>query len=312
MTELGPNARSLIGLARGEDDPDDAARERVREAFWTRVNSGQSTEVGHGTPAAVSRALALKPSTLLAVVAAAVGGGWAAYSQYTTAPSTAAPPSSSLVALASATSLAGRVEPEQPPLGEGQRAAAFNPSPGSSVSTPGATSARGASGPSSERAATPTRGSERASPPEAREKTAREPSRDRALPVEEKPQGSASFEVERSATDPRAPIAERATLTNEALLAEAQALREVQKLLRAGNSARALTRLTEQDREFANGQLGEARAAARAMGVCTSQSAEMRQKTLSAFAARWPRSILLSSVRSACQSGPSSVDDGAD
>lgn len=306
MTELGPNARSLIDLARGEDDPDDAARERVHEAFLTRVHSGHAAGSGHGPPySAMRRALALKPGTLLAVLAAAVGGGWAVYSQYTTAPDAAGMPSSSLVALAAPTSLAVRVESVQPPVREGQEAAVSNPRAGSSDSSLQTTRARRASGTLSQRAATPARGSEGPSSAETREKIAGEQGLVRAVPVDGSPPGRASLEEERSTSDPRAPIAsgpKRATLPNEALLAEAQALREVQKLLRAGNSARALARLAEQDREFASGQLHEARAAARAIGVCTSQSAEAKQKTASAFAARWPGSILLSSVRSACQS----------
>jgi hypothetical protein len=308
MKELGPNARTLIDLARGEDDPDDATRERVHEAFWTRVNSGNAIGGGHGTPSAVPRALALKPGTLLAVLAAAVGGSWAVYSQDETAPSAPAP----LVALASPPSSSVRVEPVQPSVREGQNAAASNLSAVSSDSSLGTTPARGAAGTSSERTAT-TLGSESPSSSEARKRNADKPGLDRAPAVEGSPGGKASSEVERSASDPGAASRpQRAALVNEALLAEAQALREVQKLLRAGNSARALTRLAEQDREFADGQLSEARAAARAMGVCASQSPELRQSTASAFAARWPRSILLSSVRSACQSRPSPVDEGAD
>jgi hypothetical protein len=86
------------------------------------------------------------------------------------------------------------------------------------------------------------------------------------------------------------------------LLAEARALREVQQVLRAGNSTQALSLLAAQERQFPHGQLGEARAAARAMALCTSPSAERRQSSIAAFEARWPRSILLSSVRAACVS----------
>jgi hypothetical protein len=315
MTELGPNARSLIDLAHGEDDPDDAARQRVHEAFCTRVHSGHAAGSGHGLPHSAVP-LALKPGTWLAVLAAAVGGGWAVYSQYATAPGAAAMPSSSLVALASPTSLAVRVERVQPPVREGQEAAISTPRAGSSDSSLHTTRAPRATGTLSERAATPAQGSEGPSSAETRERIAGEPGLVRALPVEGSPPGQASLENdERSDSDPDAALAsgpKRATLRNEALLAEAQALREVQKLLRAGNSARALTRLAEQDREFANGQLHEARAAARAMAVCTSQSAEAKQTTASAFAARWPRSILLSSVRSACQSQRSPVAEGTD
>jgi hypothetical protein len=88
----------------------------------------------------------------------------------------------------------------------------------------------------------------------------------------------------------------------EALLAEARALREAQQVLRTGNSARALTLLAEQERQFPRGQLGEARAAARAMALCSNPSLAARQRSAAAFEARWPRSILLSSVRGACGS----------
>jgi hypothetical protein len=318
MTELGPNARSLIQLARREDDPDDATRERVHDAFCARLNSGPTVPGDHSlASSAAQRALALKSGALLAVFVAALGGGWATYSQPATAPGAGSLPSSSRSTLASSTGLARRVEQLQPPLGEGQKAEVSNRSADSSDSVLETRRGAHVTGTLPELArATTTRGAKGASSPKARESSPAARGEERGKQVEGSPLGKPSqTEVERSASNPDSAVAsgaERAVGANEALLAEAHGLREVQKLLRGGNSARALARLAEQEHEFATGQLIEARAAARAMAECSSQPAEARQKTASAFAARWPGSILLPSVRSACESRRSTVDERAD
>jgi hypothetical protein len=306
MTELGPNARSLIELARGGDDPDQAARERVQEAFLARLKSGPAADGARDLGSSAAHgALAAKSGALLAVFAAAVGGGWALYSQQTTALGSAAPASTSLSALTSRPGVAGRLEQPQAAPGEGQKAAASRRSSADSSdgsdSNLGMARAQQANEPSSARAsAMPARDSKAASPREARDASPGRGALDQGVPIARSARGDASSSANDAISSPVSG-AKQATPANEALLAEARALREVQTLLRDGNSTRALMLLAAQERQFASGQLGEARAAARAMAVCTSQSAEGRRSTASAFEARFPRSILLSSVRSACE-----------
>jgi hypothetical protein len=311
MTELGPNARSLIELARRGDDPDQAARERVQEALLTRLKAGPAADGARDLGSSAAHgALAAKSGALLAVFAAAVGGGWALYSQQPTALGSAAPASTSLSALTSRPGVAGRLEQPQAAPREGRAAVSSRSSADSSDgsdSNLGMAQAEQANEPSPARAsATRARDSKAPSPREAHDASPGRGALGQGLPIARSAGSDASsVEVERSANDAiSSPIsgAKQATSANEALLAEARALREVQTLLRDGNSTRALMLLAAQERQFASGQLGEARAAARAMAVCTNQSAEGRRSTASAFEARFPRSILLSSVRSACES----------
>jgi hypothetical protein len=299
MTELGSNARGLIELARHEDDPDDGARERLQEAFRARLNaslaaadkSGVESLDRSGSRYQAAKSLVGSKSVLaLAVVVASVGAGRLLNSKDAPA-----------VAAGSARSVASVPAPA-PVTATSSR---------SGLGTSG--SDLGAARASSEREAAPQQGSTasqalepslagRASEPRERMKIRPEPGP--AVPTQPSAlDASARLERDRSDLEPPAgsdtkPAAPQA----EALLAEARALREVQQVLRSGNSARALTLLAEQERQFPHGQLGEARAAARAMALCSDQSLATRRRSMAAFEARWPRSILLSSVRGACGS----------
>jgi len=323
MTELGPNARSLIELARREDDPDDAARERVQEAFLARLAATTSAPLdpaGQPPGAGSAERLSLQHSALksllglratlgLAAFVAAVGGGAALYSQRTTAVSAGPRSSSSASAVASRVSVPNRLEEQQTAPSEARQATASNPHLAAASLNLGLAQAPRAEEPVAERGSAALRREPGASSARAHEPptaTAARPELARA--IEPSATSDAPSVKETKAAPSVAEFAstggsaQRATLPDESLLAEARALREVQRVLRGGNSSRALTLLAEQDRQYANGQLAEARAAARTMALCTNQSAENARNTAASFAARWPRSILLPSVRTACGS----------
>jgi len=329
MTELGPNARSLIELARREDDPNDAARERVQAAFLARLAAAASAPIdptvqprGAGLAerfslqhSALKSLLGLRSSLGLAAFVAAAFGGGALYSQRTTAVSAGLRSSSSSSAVASRVSVPNRLEEQPTAPSEARQATASSPQLAAASSNLGLAQAPRAQEPVAERGsvalrrepgASSARAHELPTGTAARPGTAVRPELARA--IEPSVTSDAPSVKEAKAAPSVAEFAstgssaQRATPAEESLLAEARALREVQRVLRGGNSSRALTLLAEQDRQYANGQLAEARAAARTMALCANQSGENARKTAASFAARWPRSILLPSVRTACVS----------
>ena len=322
MTELGPNARSLIELARREDDPDDAARDRVQAAFLARLaatsapldpavqprGAGLAERFG-SQHSALKSLLGLRATLGLAAFVAAVFGGGALYSQRTPAVSAGLRSSSSASAVASAVSVPNRLEEQQTAPSEARQATASSPQLAAASSNLGLAQAPSAQEPVAERGSAALRREPGASSARAHEPptgTATRPELARA--IEPRATSDAPSVKEAKGAPSVAEFAstgssgQRATPPDESLLAEARALREVQRVLRGGNSSRALTLLAEQDRQYANGQLAEARAAARTMALCANQSGENARKTAASFAARWPRSILLPSVRTACVS----------
>jgi hypothetical protein len=312
MTELGPKARALIDLARHEDNPDAAARARVQDAFRIRLSAGLTAAGTSGgvetAPSGLGSQLAKsligpKSALALATVVAAVGAGQALNSRNTAAVAahSASPP---------AVVLRDTQTRVDPPPAAPTEAAPAQQGPGASAleleATPVTQEREAGSQQGSSPSAKPEPASSGISEPRERTPARREPAR--AVRT-----GRGALDDAPSSATLEGTVAERPSSTRsdakpaaprtEALLAEARALREVQQVLRAGNSARALALLAEQEQRFSDGQLGEARAAARAMASCANQSAEGRRSSAAAFEARWPRSILLSSVRAAC--GPS-------
>jgi len=321
MTELGPNARSLIELARREDDPDDAARERFQEAFLARLAATASAPLnpsvqppGAGLAerfssqqSAVKSLLGLRSTLGLAAFVAAAFGGGALYSQRTTAVSAGLRSSSSSSAVASRVSVPKRLEEQQTAPSEARQATASSPQLAAASSN--LAQAPRAPEPVAERASATLRREPGASSARAHEPPTGTAARPELARAAEPSATSDALSVKEAKRAPSVAefastgsSAQRATPPDESLLAEARALREVQQVLRGGNSSRALTLLAEQDRQYANGQLAEARAAARTMALCANQSAENARNTAASFAARWPRSILLPSVRTACGS----------
>lgn len=81
---------------------------------------------------------------------------------------------------------------------------------------------------------------------------------------------------------------------------EVMAFRTVQQSMTAGDARRALTLISEQNRHFAAGALQQERAAARVFALCTlGRNAEARSEAR-AFEERWSRSPMLARVRRAC------------
>lgn len=79
MKQLSPSARRLFESARGQDEPDELARNRVARALSLKIAAGTSLTAA-GASAATSAAawvsILVKPMLLLAVSGALVTGGW--------------------------------------------------------------------------------------------------------------------------------------------------------------------------------------------------------------------------------------------
>ena len=85
------------------------------------------------------------------------------------------------------------------------------------------------------------------------------------------------------------------------LIEESRGLAEVQSALGAGEDDRALQLLVAQDRTFANGSLGQERAAARVIALCAAGRIAEGQVAKSRFLSQYPQSPLVKRVSGACQ-----------
>jgi hypothetical protein len=79
MKQLSPSARRLFELARGQDEPDELARNRVARALAVRIAAGASLTAA-GASAATSAAhlgwIAAKSALVVGVTGVLVAGGW--------------------------------------------------------------------------------------------------------------------------------------------------------------------------------------------------------------------------------------------
>jgi hypothetical protein len=79
MKQLSPSARRLFELARGQDEPDASARNRVAHALAVKIASGVSLGAA-GSLASASAAglasIAVKSALVVGIAGALVGGGW--------------------------------------------------------------------------------------------------------------------------------------------------------------------------------------------------------------------------------------------
>jgi hypothetical protein len=326
MRDLGPNARNLIELARHEDEPDEAARERVQDALLARMKAGAAggslASPGSKLPAAAGnsaenglaargdvQALAAAKSQLglkggLAIIALfGAGGALTLYSERPALLDSRPANGTSVTAPSPVTPSPTRSEAVRASQHSAEMVAALQPSAGRPSSGLGKATAAQARPPSVRSSTTFESAAAGRAAPDA---SSLEPSAGEAeeARVSTKERGA----IGKTAGARAAQGVESAELAarnsdapqSEELLAEARALRDAQQALRAGDSSRALTLLAEQERRFAGGQLGAARAAARAMALCESQGAADRRSTAARFVALWPRSPLLPSVRAAC------------
>jgi hypothetical protein len=325
MRDLGPNARNLIELARHEDEPDEAARERVQDALLARMKAGAAggslASAGSKLPAAAGNSaenglaargdvqvLAAAKSQLglkggLAIIALlGAGGALTLYSERPALLDSRSANGTSVTAPSPVTPSPTRSEAVRASQRSAEMVAALPPSAGWPSSGLGKATAAQARPPSARSSTTFESAAARAAP----DASSLEPSAGEAEEARvstKKPGtigGTASARAAQEVESAELAARDSDAPQSDELLAEARALRDAQQALRAGDSSRALTLLAEQERRFAGGQLRAARAAARAMALCESQGAADRRSTAASFVALWPRSPLLPSVRTAC------------
>jgi hypothetical protein len=88
---------------------------------------------------------------------------------------------------------------------------------------------------------------------------------------------------------------------SDPLAAETAALLSTQRALRQGDARLALALLDDQDATYSAGALQEERGAARVLALCQSHRATEARAEAARFERRWPHSVLLGRVRSACR-----------
>ncbi len=88
---------------------------------------------------------------------------------------------------------------------------------------------------------------------------------------------------------------------SDPLAAETAALLSAQRALRQGDARLALALLDEQDATYSAGALQQERGAARVLALCQSHLVTEARAQAARFEQRWPRSVLLGRVRSACR-----------
>jgi hypothetical protein len=256
-----PSARRLFDLARGQDEPDATARNRVACALLAKIATGASLTTGDSpapTQPTSSASTMARSLTAVGVVAALVTAGWlTSRTLRLPAPAVGSPHRADPV-----TEPAPMVVPQDMPSSE-PLAPSGADSPPSGV-TPGPGKA-----PVYERFAPPS-----------------------THPARERPREAARPEF---AADPST-----AGEPADRLRAETEALRLAQQALRDGSPQQALSLLDEQDLRFRDGLLQEERAAARALALCQAgRVGEARAQALR-FERLWPRSALRARVHSAC------------
>jgi len=270
MSNLSSEARRVIALARHADDPNFADQQRVGQGLMRRLGAGATAMlVSVGTAKAAAGtvvATTLGKSVLFVAVSTAVALSLGQPSSH-----------------AAGTSLnAGQV--------------AYQSAPAANVVSQAKTSAVQEITPSEPIAA----------------KTVPESRKVSSSPASELPQSMAVKEVgelptvtpsRRAATAQFEPLPEVAAAPDpniDPLQPETAALREAQRALRAGDPAAAISLTKRQDAQFQAGALGQERAAVRVFALCAIGNAVQARKEANEFIRRWPRSPMLSRVRSAC------------
>jgi hypothetical protein len=294
MNQLSPQARRLFKLAQGADDPGELERARVAQLLTDRLarGAGSATMPARTSAAAKLLGASLKPALLaLGAMGALIGAGLLASPRGGAISSTG---------------------PAAPATGSGGAGSAHSAAAASAAFGPTADRANGADRQPVERSARSEAGL--AKPGASRRATsgslgapARASTADSAEaddPAPNLPTRGRFDEI--NATDERRDASSNTKVDPSAravidpLRAEAEALREAQRALRNGQAQRALELLAAQDARFAGGLLAEERAAARVLSLCQAGLAPGARLEAARFAARWPRSALLSRVQAAC------------
>jgi hypothetical protein len=266
MTELSPEARRLLGLARRGDDPFDADRQRMDQRMVRRFAAAATVvAAGLGTTKAASGAAGMsvllgKGVIAAVVVTATTIGVWKATEHFVmqrcSAPVALAIPAATVP-----------MAPRQPLASYGANSAPSIEQPAAAVDVNPVSEAL------ADRAVT----------------TANQP---------KKPQPRAEQKSERHEAS-----GSPSAITPDPLPAEVAALREAQRAMTTGDPKRTLALVAEQNVRFAGGALTQERAAARIFALCDlGRVAEARSEAIS-FERRWPKSPLISRVRRACEAG---------
>jgi hypothetical protein len=273
MSELDPDAQSIVDAARPFERPTDTDRTRVRHTLMRAIAAGAAAAATAGTGAAAS--------------AAAAKGAGATGAAAIIASGTASVAGKVIVILmlagavsAGAVSLAGRLE--TPADTRPSAIAAPQAAPAPLKPTPSPAELSGVlegSSPKSE-----PEPSDRVEPP-APVKTVAP-----ADPRAQSPSAAPTPAAESAAEDP--------------LDVETRSLGEAHSALQSGDAARALALLDKQSATHAQGELRQERAAARVVALCKLGRMGEARTAADSFMRENPRSPLTDRVRAACPSSP--------
>jgi hypothetical protein len=282
MTELGPDARSLLEAARGGDEPTSEDHAHVRAAVAARLIVGVAAAGAAGTVAKAA--------------GASVGGTAGGAASAVAVPIGVTTKAILVVALVSAAGVGTAVVVRSSPPATAPVAARLVPSAaprGSAGSTPGVaiSTPPPVATPSAEASASPTRISSQASESPT-------PSSESASANSSRPSASPSPPSASVSAGPMAPSHTRAPATD--VEAEVLLIAGVHSALQADDPARALILLDEHARRFPAGALGEERDASRVASLCAlGRNAEARAAA-ARFLGAFPNSPHAARVRASC------------
>ena len=270
MSELDPQAKDLIGLAREGEGPTQAERSRLRGAVLARVGAGVAVlSATAGTASAtttaaggsMARSFAAKVVVAIALVGAAGAGGYVTIGQVTKVASGAARVSGPAAAPGMVQVVGPAVPP--PPMAPGVQSPRESPT-----------------------------GSEMRSEDTRAAATPASPSLAAARPVSI---GRAPDTSTGPTTTDRA-----AALPDRSLDDETRALRSAIADLRDGHADRALAAIDAQESRFPGGALAEERAEARIVTLCTLGRNDEARADASRFLRAHPHSLLAGRVLASC------------
>jgi hypothetical protein len=271
MSDLGPEARAIVGVARSADDPTPADRARLRGAVFAAIAAGSAVGAGGAASAAPAVAGAAKAAGAgalasisvaakvgVAVAVAALVGAGALVATRPGAEASRAPSSSAVAVVA---------PPRVEPLASSSSAAPAVP----------------------------------VASPAARVEPALEPSVVASAAPRVAPKSAIARAAASAAPEPVAPPSPApAAPVEDPLAVEARRLGEVQGALAAGDPARALSLVDEQSAAFSKGELAEERRAARVIALCKLGRVAEARAAADAFLRDHPGSPLADRVRAAC------------
>jgi len=301
MSELSDQAQSLFEAGRAGHEPRDEDRERVLRGVLVRAgvvtstlaahSASASSAAGGGASAASATSLAgLGAKLVLGLsLAGSAGAGLYHYVQ----------PRASQHALPSPASSAHFASRSAPPVFAEPGA---EPGVAPRLSEPelpsaAASAARGGGTAPSGKGDVRANGlSEAVAPSVPETAPAGEASAPRASSVAAFPE-LGSLAASKSAVTAPQPSAPGAVLS-----AEARALADAQRALREGRNSEALSRIEQQESQFASGELGQERRAAKIVALCALGRVTEARALALRFLADSPRSPLSARIRATCAS----------